>query len=234
MILKLIQKIDNAIEYLFAHSINEKKFLSKYIKNKKIVCVDIGANKGNFIDLIINNFKVNKIYAFEPSLNNFLILKKDYQNAKIFLEKLAISDKKKKLDFYEYKLSSQSSLYKQKKNNSAFDELENKYKIQSITLDDYFKNEKKRIDICKVDVQGEELSIIKGMKNLLKKKQITLVKIELSFIQIYEKSSNHYLDIINLLKKFDYELITISKSKFQNQNLFFLDAYFVHKNYVKN
>ena len=49
--LKLYQKFDDIISYVFSNTVNEKKFLKSYFKNKKIIVIDIGSNYGNFIDI---------------------------------------------------------------------------------------------------------------------------------------------------------------------------------------
>ena len=58
--LKLYQKFDDIISYVFSNTVNEKKFLKSYFKNKKIIVIDIGSNYGNFIDLVINNLNIKK------------------------------------------------------------------------------------------------------------------------------------------------------------------------------
>ena len=41
--------------------------------------------------------------------------------------------------------------------------------VRSITLDNFFKNEKIKPDVVKIDGEGSEMNILKGMKNLLEK-----------------------------------------------------------------
>ena len=64
------------------------------------------------------------------------------------------------------------------------------------------------------------------MRKYLSKKKIRLIKIEITFRNDYDNSQNKFLDIINFLKKYDYNLITISKIKFHENQLMFMDAYF--------
>ncbi len=79
-ILKII-----AIEFFnfidkFIHRPKILKVLKQKIKNINIF-VDIGAHKGTYTDLIINNFDVKKAVMFEPQEYFFNFLKK-----KIFYE----------------------------------------------------------------------------------------------------------------------------------------------------
>ena len=60
---------------------NKKKiinFFKKKFNNQLLDIIDIGAHKGETIDLLLKNFKINKIYAFEPNKNLFKILKKKF------------------------------------------------------------------------------------------------------------------------------------------------------------
>ena len=64
------------------------------------------------------------------------------------------------------------------------------------------------------------------MQNLLKKKIIKLIKIELSFEPLYG-NSNNWIKIINFLNKYKYKLIGITKIKYKNSKIIFMDCYFL-------
>ena len=104
--LKLYQKFDDIISYIFSNTVNEKKFLKSYFKNKKIIVIDIGSNYGNFIDLVINNLNIKKIYAFEPSTVCFNYLKENYSMNNIKIINIALSNLKKRKKFFESEILS--------------------------------------------------------------------------------------------------------------------------------
>ena len=170
--LKLFQKIEASVSYLFGNSINEKKFLKNRFNKKEVTLVDIGANVGSYLDLVKKNLKVKKIFAFEPSKTAYNILKNNYQNNKIIIENFALSNSNSIKKFFEYSLNSQSSFYKITSKNNPFNKINKIYKIRTIKLDKYFKNQKEIIDICKIDIQGEELNVLHGMRKLLKKNKL--------------------------------------------------------------
>ena len=64
------------------------------------------------------------------------------------------------------------------------------------------------------------------MKNNLRKGNIKLLKIEIGFPLHYKNVPNSYLDILNYLNKFNYKLFSISKIKYKNNEILFLDAFF--------
>ena len=224
--LKLFQKIETAVSYILSNSINEKKFLKKKLNKKEIIVIDIGANVGSYLDFIIKNFKYKKIYAFEPSIKAYEQLENKFNSKNIILENIALSNKKTKRKFYEYKLTSQSSFYKITSKKNPFKNLNNIYKVKTLKLDEYLNLKEKKIDICKIDIQGEELNVLMGMQKYLKKKKIKLIKVEITIRNDYDNNKNQFVEIINFLKKFNYDLVTISKIKFSQNEIMFLDAYF--------
>lgn len=222
-ILELYQNIDTGISYLFSNTSNENKLLKRIFKNKKINIVDIGCNLGTYVDLIYKNLNVKKIYAFEPSITSYKFLKKKYQNYKnMEILNEAVTNKLKKATFYEREISSQSSLMK--KRNDFIKNLKNKsiYKINCCTLDFFHKrNNKKEIyDLVKIDCEGEDFNVLKGSQKLLKNNQIKLLKIEITF------KKNNFFNIIHFLNKYKYQIISITKIKYEDQKLSFIDAYF--------
>jgi hypothetical protein len=85
----------------------------------------------------------------------------------------------------------------------------------------------KKIDLCKIDVQGEELNTLKGMKKILSKKIIKLIKIELNFEPLYLKNkTDDWISIINFFHKYKYKLIGVTKFKYNNLKINFMDCYF--------
>jgi len=221
--LKLYQKFDDIISYLFSNTVNEKKFLKSYFKNKKIIVIDIGSNYGNFIDLVINNLNIKKIYAFEPSTVCFNYLKENYSMNNIKIINIALSNLKKRKKFFESEILSQSSLYNRK--NKFIGKIKNKsiYYVQTNTLDSFYKKNKSDeiYDLVKIDAEGEDFKIINGMKFLLKNFKVKLLKIE---IENYKKNS--LKNIILFMGKFNYKLISISKTKYSSNRLYVLDVYF--------
>lgn len=225
MFLKYYQKIDDAISYLLSSVSNEKKLIQNIFKKKKIIYADIGTNEGNFLDFLSSFCNFKKIICFEPikELTDKIDIKK-YSN-KILIYNMVLSNKNSIKNFYQYDISSQSSLYKQNNLFKSLKKLKKKFKVKTIKFDDKFKNYR-NIDFCKIDVQGEELNVLQGMKKNLINKKIKLIKIEISFIERYKGSKSNFLSIINYLDKFGYYLISISKIKYLKNKILLMDAYF--------
>ena len=77
----MIRLIAKLILQIF-DNFNQNKIL-KFLKGKFSninIFFDIGAHKGESIKIYIKNFKVNKIYSFEPIYDNFKKLKETSDN----------------------------------------------------------------------------------------------------------------------------------------------------------
>ena len=224
-LLKYYQKLDDAISYLFSSVSNEKELLKENLKKREIIYVDIGTNVGNYLEFIKKNFKTRQVFCFEPieslvkELSSKLITEKD----KIY--NVALSDKEKKKIFNIYEIPSQSSFYIQNDTYKSVQKIKKKIKIKTQVFDNIF-NKNLKIDFCKIDAQGEDLNILKGMKKNLKNGNIKLLKVEICFPLMHRNARDSYLDILTFLKKFNYNLFSITKIKYKNNHILFLDAFF--------
>ena len=77
--LKIISKIIGIIDFS-----NKQKvifFLKNFFLKKNITIVDIGAHKGETVDVFLKNFSINKIFSFEPNklLFSKLVENKQYK-----------------------------------------------------------------------------------------------------------------------------------------------------------
>lgn len=225
-ILKIFQSLDQTINYLFSNKVDESFILKKIFKKKKINFVDIGANVGSYYDYVNKKINIKEAYLFEPNIKCFSYLKNKYKLKKVNIENLGILNKKKKF-FYEYNTSSNSGFLK--KNSIYYESLAkiiNKYKISIIKFDDYFH--KKKIDFCKIDTEGSEFSVIQSMRKTIK--NIKLIKIEINLIDnMWVKKSNNFVEIINFFNKNNFFLYSISKIKFHENRIMFMDVFFLNK-----
>ena len=228
MLLKYYQKLDDAISYLISSAVDEKKLLKKIFNKKKIIVVDIGSNEGNFIDFLGNIFSFKKAFCFEPIKELSEKIKEKYLSKNMTVSNVALSNKTGKSFFYQYSVTSTSSLYKQNNTYKSLKDLHKTFKVEKNKFDNLF-NKNLKIDICKIDAQGEDYNILLGMKKNLKNKNIRLLKVELSLTSLYKGSSSNFYEILNYLKLYKYTLISISKIKYKRNKLVFMDAYFEYQ-----
>ena len=178
-ILKVITFLISLIDYF-----NKKKiinFFQKKFNKKKLKIIDIGAHKGETIELFIKNFVVDKIYAFEPNIELYkeLSKKSSYKKENINIYNYGVGLKKKKKNINIMIDSSSSTLndlnkntdyYKRKMKFFSFigkkeDFIKKKQEITLINLSDFIFQKENSIDILKIDTEGYEFNILSGMKN---------------------------------------------------------------------
>ena len=183
----------------------------KEIKRNDII-LDIGAHIG-YYTLIFAKLvgKEGKIFAFEPHPNNFALLKKnveinDYQN--VILEEKAVSDKNGKIRLYiSEKSSGLHRIYKY--------EPEHIWKfieVESIRIDDYFKDYNGKIDWIKIDIEGGEWAAFQGMPLLLEKNKNLKIVTEFSscFLKEFGIQPGEYL---KLLQKYGFKIYNLNEDK---------------------
>ena len=215
----------------FFYKLKIKNFLKK--KRKKFdILFDIGAHHGESIIFFLKNFKVNRIYSFEPSPYNFKILtkksfllKKKFINSKIIIENLALSNVsgtnilKQFLDSSSSTLNkiNSSSLYYKRKNKILYSKNDKnffkKINVKVTTLQNYLKTKKiNRIDFLKIDTEGYEYKVILGLKKHISK--VSLILFEHHYDNMIIKDYN-FSKINNYLIKNNFRKIFKIKMPFR-------------------
>ena len=204
----LIEKIFNPIS-TFHH-----KRISRHLKELDIEkIIDIGAHKGEFLEKMLKIEKVNSFYAFEPQKNIFNELSEKFsKNKKVTLFNYAMDDEitKKKLKINKLSMTSslaeinENSLYLKFKNflTQAKSNFEDEYEVQTNTIDKIFEGMSLKKTLLKIDVEGFEISVIKGSQ--VKLKEIPFILLENQFGNHYK--NNNFKDIINILSKQNFEI----------------------------
>ena len=163
------------------------KRLNKLGVNKKII-FDVGANHGQYTDVLLSVFSDVQIYCFEPSVHSFRELKSKHGNRpNVELVPYGLGSEQEKRNLYfDVQGSGWASVFARK--NTGFNhELEHVEEISIITLDDFCKSKGiQRIHFLKADVEGFELSILNGAKEMLA--SIDFIQFEFSFANYNSKT----------------------------------------------
>ncbi len=187
----LIQKIIAINEYLLFYPKIKKIYSEIKLKEAPII-IDVGANKGQSIDFFLSIYPSATIHAFEPNKTLFQILNIKYkQNQNINIYNEGVSAKDGDLRFNVNVLDETStfeeinkeSVYLKKKAKILGKNPDNliteTYSIPVTTLSSFFsKNNIKIVDIIKIDVEGHELSVIKGLFTSGLTSKINYIQIE--------------------------------------------------------
>lgn len=153
--------------------------LVKRILKPGMKVLDIGANIGYYALIEAQAIgKTGKIYAIEPALENIKMLQKNIElnnlKTKIDLHHLAVSNKVGKAKLYISSKSNLNTLIKPSKNTNKLLLLDKGVAdINTVTVDSFIKNNK--LDFIRMDVEGFEVEIFKGMKNTLKRNKVMIL-----------------------------------------------------------
>jgi FkbM family methyltransferase len=181
-----------------------EKELKYYLQKENIVIFDVGCCEGEDTIRYSNLFPESIIYSFEPHPDNFRktifnLEKYTVKNSKVF--NFALSNLNSSIDFYlseghpqdlpstgEWNYGNKSSsIFPPKELHEKYDwlRLKNKIKVDSITIDKFCKeNNIKNIDLLHLDVQGAEILVLEGSKNMID--EIGLIWLEAEIVELYE------------------------------------------------
>jgi len=185
------------------HLFKDLRFYRKE-KSTKVI-FDIGANHGEFAIKFSQYFKNANIYCFEPVKSTFNVLEKNlsrYSNFKIFQK--ALGDKAGIAKIY---LNKESDLVSSLVPNSKFHSSSTSEDVEVLTIDGFCQeNGIKKIDILKIDVEGFELNVLEGAKNMLMEKKIDFIILEAGFGDTFHTRLD---ELVLFLAPFQYKILGI-------------------------
>jgi FkbM family methyltransferase len=129
------------------------------------LCLDVGGNIGIYTVFMASKATRGKVVTFEPVRLNRNVLEinvalNGLQNVEIM--DLALSDSPGFVQFAVAKDGAYSSILATGRGEGAV-----KVLVETTTLDEMFASKGKRVDVIKMDVEGAELLVLKGGRNLL-------------------------------------------------------------------
>ncbi|QHT70546.1 FkbM family methyltransferase [Rhodocytophaga rosea] len=161
----------------------EKWLINKvyqYYSKKKItpIIFDVGANIGEYSAALLQTFRKNiQLYSFEPSLRTFKLLQNNslLAHSTINLYNIGFSHEKTKARFsYNIHDPATSSLYSLTNNNDTIIE-----EVELTTIDDFcFLHHISHIHFIKVDVEGNEVNVLKGASQIISSNKIDFIQFE--------------------------------------------------------
>lgn len=176
-------------------------------ESNKPIFFDVGANIGNYALGLRRHFHNAEIYSFEPVKSTFDTLSKNTYESNIKLYNIGFSDKAGKGELYntvdntntEMASSYKEVFYELFQNESEIDSIE----FEMDTVDNFCKKRNiANIDFLKVDVEGHELSVLKGAIGMLSTDNIKVIQFELNCHNVYSRV--FLRDFYVFLKDFEF------------------------------
>jgi FkbM family methyltransferase len=225
---------------LIIEKLTSYRFLIRQYKSRLIhtpYIIDIGSNRGQFIDMILKARPQSNIYTFEanPKFNEYLC-RKYASNNNIRIFNVAISSKNEIKEFY-FNVFDETSSFERLNFNSNY--LKKKSRVLGVkpqkiisdskpieckTLDYIIENcaSAKSIDLVKIDVEGHEIEVLKGLSKD-KSRYIKRIQLEFHFDDMY-LNAIQLEDIIERMTELSFTEEFRYKHKFGN----FIEIVFIN------
>ena len=194
-----------------------------FIPNKVL---DIGAEKGSWTESSLKIFNSCTYTLIEPigysELNKF----KNHLD-KFTVINTILNNYDGEVDWYEMR-NTGDSINKERTHhfNNCFP-----LKKECKQLDTIFKNE--NFDLIKIDVQGAEIKVLEGGKELIK--NTSFIIIEMPFMCQYNENTPNFLEHIKKLDELGFIPYDIVEQHRCDETLLFqVDICFINKNYELN
>jgi len=162
-------------------------------------CIDVGAHQGSFLDFYIRFAPNGKHLAFEPLPDYYNKVVEVYPN--VIVHNVALSDFIGSSTFHDVKGAEAMSGFKKQHYPTEVNISEIEVKVS--TLDSYL-HEIKNVDFIKIDVEGAELSVLKGAMEVIRTCQPIIM---FEFAKLHTASYGITpLDVFQFFDDLNYEI----------------------------
>ena len=176
--------------------------------------LDVGANVGDVAVNALKSYPHSQVICFEPVQATYSILSarlEPYSN-RVHIFQCALSDKNEAGEINITTFHGANSISPQAKFhqdcNPHVREL-GREKIKLVKLDDFAVNfPSQKIDVLKIDVEGHELSVLKGGIQFISK-NVDVIIIEIALMRDHSWNNQAVFDIFSLLNEAGFCLINV-------------------------
>jgi FkbM family methyltransferase len=215
-----------------------------FLTEIKPTIFDVGANIGDYTNLLRQVLPNSLIFTFEPNPISYQTLEKRFHGENTVTNMSGLSSSQGSIEFYDQKNyqensnHSHASLYKEVIEDIHGVEVV-KMEISTTTLDSYVEEKSiDRINLLKIDTEGHELEVLKGASKLLSQDKIDLIHIEFNEMNIVSRV--FFRDFTKMLPNYKaYRLlptgvIPLNKSPLKTELFAFQNIVFVHDRFKPN
>lgn len=213
--------------------------VNKILKDDRLLTVmDVGANEGVFSKELLESLPVKKLYAIEPGQSAFGILSSTFSGIGLVkCDRFAVGEKSGTCVLYTYPDSKKNTLDFSLRDETRKDEGKPE-EIEMVSLDEYTaKNNISQVDLLKIDVEGNELSVLKGATGLFHTGSIKLIFCEFHKILAFENNKSAHTDLgsmVEFLEPYDLRFVSLyTQGVHFHENIVTCNVLFAHKSLFK-
>ena len=187
------------------------ELLASLIRKSKVYA-DVGGNVGFFSVLAATINPDCKTFYFEvDSTIRPLLIKNMRLNqldaARITIVNAAVGECEGELEYLPHPYSFLAKLA-----NESIDAYDLKFRARVISLDEYFRRQGADPDLVKIDIDGAEMSALRGMSRILKEtRPDLLLEVHPAMLPGFGSSAS---EVCQFLRKFDYHFFLIPEFRF--------------------
>jgi len=215
----------------------EKDFverLSRFYKGGMTV-FDIGANIGEYSELMLKTrgaTALDAYHLFEPQKSCFLTLKGKFKSAKnMTVNNIGLSDRSGSATIYKNEEGSGLTSLYQRNLDFYHHKMDIKETIALDTAESYIaRHALQKIDLVKIDVEGNEVNTLKGFGRYLRPDFIDFIQFEYGGADI--DSHTNLLDFYELLEPKGFTICKIMKNHLEPRGYDPKSENFICQNYV--
>jgi FkbM family methyltransferase len=183
---------------------------------EKPVIFDVGANVGDYSELVHSLIPSARVFAFEPAAPVYSELARRLSaignGANFEAFNFGLSDEEKTVELHSYTVEGEavsliSSIDRRLPTQVVQVEVSETEKIEVRTLDSFCAAEGvERIDFLKLDVEGHEVAVMRGAQGMLDRGAIAMIQFEFGPANIYSRT--YFYDFWSMLSD-KYDLFRI-------------------------
>jgi FkbM family methyltransferase len=207
----LIKKIDRlAVSYHRAYenanhhidSNGERRVIENLSAYDFKVIFDVGANVGEWSKEAVNFFSMANIYAFEPIPEVFEKMAKAHlPNTNVIPNNIGLSDKSEEITFNYFP---SGNVFTSRYDVQGKGQVK-KQKVKLLKGSEFaIENKIDQIDFLKIDTEGSDYLVLKGLEDYLQNRKIRVIQFEYNLNNILSKFLLR--DFYELLNKYGYEI----------------------------
>ncbi len=217
------------LNYQSSSNSGEKSFINNFLKGRKGVVIDVGANEGDYSNQISSINSQIDIFAFEPHPKTFnKLINRFHGNEKIVCINKGLSSKSGELTLFDYGLDSGSehaSLYGEVITDLHGSANPSLTKVNLITIDEFILgSEIEEILLLKIDTEGNELEVLKGAQVAINNNKIKMIHFEFNEMNVVSRA--FFRDFWKLLNNYSfYRLLPDSLLKIEKYNPLYCEIF---------